>query len=407
MTCRRALPAALLLFLLTACGADGPRHAESTVPEWPLEEVVRIGSVDGEVALTQVGVVMLAPDGRILVAQPRDAAVRVFAPDGSPAGMIGRRGGGPGEFQFVSGLGFQGDTLWVSDSPSRRVSWFGPDGAFLDSREWATERWSMEAPARGAYLPTPPEVILPDGSGVTLTGRAIAMMTGGAPEAREPSLVRGSPIVRFDTTGTILDTLAWEQNRSGNTLLNFQGRPLVMRMPVNDGPLVAIARDGGGAVVAERTLPPGPEPGWLLRRLTSGRDTVFERRLPYTPVPLPGAYVTRLAEERAAAYSRGAPGLTAAQIEAAWRDADFVPETLPPVTGLVATQDGRIWVRREEPAAGEPARWEVFDAQGQAIGRLQLPAAQQVQAAAGDRLVVLEHDELDVPYLVVYRIQEG
>lgn len=407
MTCPRALPAALLFSLLTACGADARRNAGSAVPEWPLQEVVRIGSVDGEVALTQVGVIMLAPDGRIFVAQPRDAAVRVFAPDGSPAGIIGRRGEGPGEFRLVAGLGFQGDTLWVSDPTGGRVSWFGPDGSFQESREWSTESWVVEGPFRTGYMATPPEVILPDGSGVTLTGRFEAVMAGGAPEARKPSLVRGSPVVRFDTTGTILDTLAWEQRRGGTTLLNFQGRPLVMGMPVNDGPLVAIARDGGGAVVAEGTLPPGQESAWVLRRLTPEGDTAFARGVPYEPVPLPYGYVTRLAEERSALYNQRGPGPTATQIEAAWRDAGFVPETLPPVTSLTATQDGRIWVRREEPAAGEPARWEVFDAQGQPVASLRLPAAQQVQAADGDQLVVLEHDEFDVPYLVVYRIQEG
>jgi len=407
MTSLRALPVLLLLSTLTACGADAARDEAPGVAEWSIEEVVRIGSVDDPAqALTEVGVVMLAPDGRIHVAQPQDVVVRVFAPDGSAEGVIGRRGEGPGEFRSVrGGMWFRGDTLVVGDITNDRVSKFAPDGTFLDSREWPTTSWFVSEPTRRGYMISVPEVMLPDGSGIALTAGMVA--GGGPPQAQAPALMRGFPVVRFDTAGTILDTLAWQQYRAGRTLLNFEGRPLGMAVPVNDGALVAIARDGGGAVVAERTLPPGPEPAWLLRRIATGGDTAFARSIPYTPVPLPDAYVTRLAEERAAAYSRGAPGLTGAQIEGAWRDADFVPETLPPVTELVATQDGRIWVRREEPAEGQSARWEVFAADGELRAVLRLPARQQVVAARDGLMVALELDDLDVPYLVVYRLPAG
>ena len=63
-----------------------------------------------------------------------------------------------------------------------------------------------------------------------------------------------------------------------------------------------------------------------------------------------------------------------------------------------------MWIRRADPE-GDDATWEVLDRDGEPMGSLSLPRAQQIVAARGDRLVALELDELDVPFLVVYSLR--
>jgi hypothetical protein len=401
--------AALALAALASLGcADGGGDAVAdALPEWALHEELRIGSVDDpDQALTSIGQVMVGPDGRVYVSQPQDAMVRVFDRTGAAAGVIGTRGQGPGEFRSMAAMGFLGDTLWVSDRGARRVSRFAADGTFLTSATWLTPSWQADGTM---FMASPPQVILPDGSALAVPGRMVTVgSTSGGMQAVEPALVRSAPVVRMDTTGQITDTVLWQRRRAGSTIFTFQGQQLAFQLPLNDAPLVAVAPDGTGAVEVERELPPDPDgPVFTTRRITPDGDTAFARAYPYTPVPMRDEHVRRLAEDLSERYNRAGPGPSAAQIEGAWRSAGFVPESLPPVTEMAVAQDGTIWLRREEPPPGEPAVWEILDGTGAPIGTVRLPAGQRVATAADGILVVTERDELDVPYVVLYRTERA
>lgn len=83
----------------------------------------------------------------------------------------------------------------------------------------------------------------------------------------------------------------------------------------------------------------------------------------------------------------------------------LVPAHLPPVTAVKPAQDGTLWLRRE--ATGEDAAvWLVLSGEdGEPRGEVTLPADQEVITALGDVLVILEEDELEVPYILRYRIE--
>ena len=59
--------------------------------------------------------------------------VKVLSADGALRGVIGRRGGGPGELNFPSAIALHGDTLWVADTGNQRVQALARDGTPLGS----------------------------------------------------------------------------------------------------------------------------------------------------------------------------------------------------------------------------------------------------------------------------------
>ncbi len=69
---------------LLACAAAATAQESTCDVPWRLEETLRLGSVDGEDALSPVRALEIGPDGRIYLLQSWDHHVSVFLPDGSP-----------------------------------------------------------------------------------------------------------------------------------------------------------------------------------------------------------------------------------------------------------------------------------------------------------------------------------
>ena len=83
----------------------------------------------------------------------RDRLLRVYASDGRLLRQIGRRGGGPGEYEVLRNVGVAGDrTIHVIDAALARRSQFSAEGKFL-----------MSAPVRFQGGQGMPAVLLPDG----------------------------------------------------------------------------------------------------------------------------------------------------------------------------------------------------------------------------------------------------
>jgi len=69
--------------------------------------------------------------GELLVLDAGAHNIKALGPDGALRGTIGRRGTGPGEFNFPCDLVFDGKMLWVADSGNKRVLGLSRAGAPL------------------------------------------------------------------------------------------------------------------------------------------------------------------------------------------------------------------------------------------------------------------------------------
>lgn len=109
--------ATLALLSVGLLGSGMPVEAP-TCPdcEVQLDLHVRLGESEGEGVIGGVMTVEVLSDGRYVLAYAEsDAGFLVFSPEGSFIESVGRRGQGPGEFQFVRWLRTSRDHLHVID----------------------------------------------------------------------------------------------------------------------------------------------------------------------------------------------------------------------------------------------------------------------------------------------------
>jgi hypothetical protein len=105
-----------------AAGTEGP-----AVARLKAGEVARPGGDPDEALLGRA--LALALDGADLyVADAQDCAIKVFSKAGRFLRSFGRRGRGPGELTFPSGVAVAGDRVFVADKLNARIQAFERDG---------------------------------------------------------------------------------------------------------------------------------------------------------------------------------------------------------------------------------------------------------------------------------------
>ena len=120
------------LSLSVFAGCDGaektPTDAVSTA-KWKLVEDLRIGGAEeGPASFSDVHSMIATSDGSIFVLETKDQEVRVFDRDGKFLRRAARRGKGPGEIEYGTGLAISRDTVWVSDPRNGRFSSYNAAG---------------------------------------------------------------------------------------------------------------------------------------------------------------------------------------------------------------------------------------------------------------------------------------
>ena len=128
-----------------------PLHPEKTVR---FEEEVSFGAYEsGPGAVLKPGEYAIDGRNRVYIYEAADSTVKVFGEDGRFLREIGRKGQGPGEFARAFFLGCVPDgRLLVTDFQNRRTSFFGPEGDFLASYQWATNVSIPLLVLDGAYI---------------------------------------------------------------------------------------------------------------------------------------------------------------------------------------------------------------------------------------------------------------
>jgi hypothetical protein len=390
---------AVLLPALAGCDDAAGEHVMDALPVWEAVPELRIGHVnDPDFAFGTVAALQTDPEGRILSLHRQEGIVLRWTPDGEPAGMIGRQGEGPGEFSSPSTMGWTGDSLWVHDLGNHRVSFFDGEGTFLGN---LTPRVDISAGPAGEGYPPRPAALLGDGT-------IHAMTPAFSREVVQGTLTHIAH-VRMDAEGGVLDTLALVPvgresvlgvlREDGGT---FGGQPF------GDATMAVRVRSGEGLLILDRRALESQDPAFRLTRIGLSGDTLFSRSYPYAPVPLPRDTVRAAIQQTAETLHEFTSPRTGGSI-AQWRgwveEAIYVPAHFTPVSRVVAGGDGTIWLELNPPPGPEQADWLVLDGEGEPLGRVRLPAGLRVLAADRQALLGVERDELDVEYIVRYRVE--
>lgn len=286
----------------------------------------------------------------------------------SPVATIGRRGEGPGEFMFVRNVQvLSGDSLMIFDGQLKRVTVLSETQH--DSMRSTvvpadvSQLWRMRGTARN-YL-----------------GYSRRAFYAG--EGSEGDDERTDVFFVLDENG--------QSKRHDSVLVAPSPESLVARRPgaVALGPhpygrerLVGMLAGGGFAYVNTNALSV---------TVFGDRGQVI-RSFSYPTVPLPVSSQALEAE-----LEKLRPAL--AEILR-----DGAPYTRPPLVGMVADDQDRIWLGirgRTEDAQWE---WAAFESSGRHVGSVRLPASLRLYAAKRGKLLGVALDDLDVPRIHLFRI---
>lgn len=370
--------------------------AAQDLEHWTAIEDLRIGSVDDpDLALTWFRNVAIGNNGSMYVPQEMEGRIRVFDGNGRPTGTIGSRGEGPGEFQSIASLGWIGDTLYANDFRQHRISFFTAEGEFLESRSLT--------PAGLAYPLGP-------GNGEPLTDGSILLYTSAPSNLIADGEFTRLPILRLNRDGSVRDTAAWRPVGHDTWRIRLPENVMSFRRPPwNDEVILAVTADRSGLIRIDRpAAPSGREATVTIERVDLDGEVEWQRSINYTPVPLSKTDVDEFLAARVDDYvgteGRSPRYESRSEATAAMRDELFVPDFYPPVSSFLQGRDGSLWLARE--ARPDQSRlWLIFNPSADLIATLELSGDLRVMAADLEHVWTIEFDELDVPYLVRYRIQ--
>lgn len=376
----------LILELAVLLSCTGGAGEMERVPRDVVEDM-RIGSMDEPDALTTPGTVAVGPDGNLYVSQPSDQQIRVYGPGGDLLRMIGGQGGGPGEFERMATFGFLGDTLYASDVRLRRLTLMTLSGAVIATVNMAA---SLDPPFSPGVLQT----LFTDGTGTMSPSFPSDLISSGS--------ITRFPLYRVTRDGTVLDTVAWQSTENMQFSVAYGNGQMFGSQPFRDNPL--IAADGPRArvaVIQRRAAVEATDATYGVTFVSPAGDTLSAHAYRYLPVPIPDSLIESTIEGRIQVLERVIPARREA--EAAARKALYLPRFFVPVTSASFDSDGRLWLSRED-RPGQARILDIIDRSGRLVDRIALPAGAQFRWAGQDVLWALEQDELDVPYLVRYRI---
>lgn len=376
----------------------GPGDGWTVEPE-PLLE---IGTVTGasEYLFTDVVAAVRLSNGDIVVAERAASELRGYDAAGNFQWRAGRDGEGPGEFRSLDFVGTTGgDSLVTYDGRLLRAQLFDPRGRL--ARTYRVAIAEGEATGRGA-----------------LADKAVGV-------------VDGLLVVRFIEYGERIPNgiVRWPPERvAALDLANGAVRSLIV-LPGNEADVQA--REGGGYTHGAYVFANGPEYGaaagrlavidteaWSVRLISprDGATTAVFRRDVAPRAATPALFDLHLngIVEMAFADPDQAAAQDVERFRQGWRGTPRAPH-LPILRSIHVDAAGHLWLQPYYVAGAEPPPFQILAPDGAWLGSVSLPpglhrAFIQYQAPymeIGDDYVLgVWADELDVPYVRMYRINK-
>jgi hypothetical protein len=393
-----AVPVAILL--AARCSPAEERSPDpfdpESVPRLSLTEIAEIGRDDGSAGpvLNQVTAAILLSSEEIALAS-NEGEILVFGSRGDYRRTLGRKGSGPGEFQFIEDIvRLDGDRILAWDPAQDRVTVFRDDGRLeftcTPSRARSTQAGVVFVGAFG-------------------DGRFVLEDRSRRPDLEDvPDGLRSDtiPFLLFDRSGEVVRTLARFARRpryfeAGSGYQRFlldssvQARIAGDELLVGESDALVLQRfDSTGAARAELRLDRDPRPtteqdveaAWL----AWGEQMVLQQKQMMTQAAMTAGEAISVSRQEAEEAIAG--------LRKTVQPAGF----LPAYRSIVIASDRAVWLEDYPHPTEDVTRWFLMSDDLQPVGWLELPSNERVLAAEPDRLLVLRKDELDVESVVVY-----
>jgi hypothetical protein len=371
---RRLLGAALLLVGLAP---DALAQPNGPPPAVRLQRTLQFGGdlAEPNYSLERPTTLTVSRGGDLYVLDNGASSVKVYDRSGRFIHRFGRRGAGPGEFQWMTGLHVNSDVR-VSDLAQRRITIFSLQGQLV----------------RTEPLPTPRERVMAEvaplrhGWSVGVTAAQVKVEGG----ATRPE---GLQKVLYAFSSTRMDTLF--QYRDGGAAFHPRDAPV----PAGITP-THLGNGGAYAVLGDSIV------------AVADGYTGSVRWYRVTPTGLV-AYQARQMPSR----SRQATDADIRRIERRLRtegNGSSLPRRLvfnaPPRSSIASealfADDGSLWVRNT-PEAETGHVWTVFDRGGNISIRLQMPRGFDLKYVQGQNLYGFARTSNDAALVQVYRMQRS
>ena len=350
----------------------GIRHVMNLAPSgWRdsshirFTEIERIQPPEGSPdELGDIADLAMDPTGQLFIAERGPARIVRYSPEGNRLGVVGREGGGPGEYQ-TSFLAWTGGVLFVHDPQQQRTSVFDSAGNFL--RSWPSAccfwRWIGSDTLGRAYVP------------VMAIGR---------------DLPHGNGWLRVSASGVVVDTVwrratpsgqkSWEiRSKVGSSFFSIPGQP-----GLNDIPWA-----GGGLLI-------GDNGDYSITIAPHGTDSALVFGRAWVPQQVPEV-------SRRAQFDRLVGRNEALKAVAHFED---IPVTAPAFGDMEVDAASRIWVHLNVPSDTVNSYWDLFTPEGVWLGTTKAPFRYGRMAFRPHELAVAMQDQNGLPVVVRYRMEE-
>lgn len=332
------------------------------VPVWAVGQLTD----DPDYLFSRVVGATQLPNGTIVVANGGTNELRFYSSDGTLVRSEGREGQGPGEFQYMRGLGLCSEEGFIAFDLNWEMNSYHSDGTFID-------RQVFRAP-----------------SGITPYNLAC------------------------DPHGHVL-LIGWGRDAAAGPQVGFfQARDrLVLTSRDGDG-----ETDFGERLVSERWGTPNgsrPHPAGRATRFALHGDEVFVgtgERFEVEVRDLSNSLLALLrgpsvnleiTDSIKSAYLEGqlaaAPAERHPRIRRNAEAMDW-PEAFPAFVDLKVDSEGILWLLAYSTSRVGPQVWSLLDPNEGYLGDLQLPPRHSLLEAGSDYLLLLTKDDLDVERLV-------
>jgi hypothetical protein len=340
-----------------------------------LHEELRIDGIAND--LVPIGSLAVARDGGIVITQPQDHGIRLFASTGVFLGFVGGPGEGPGEFADVSSLGWVADSLWAFDFQQKRLSLFGPDRQPVRTYLAPMSAQRQQSGVAESYLSN--LLVLAVYSGGDMLAYGFTDTHDG--------------LVRITPEGNLIASLAELSTPESAGRVELPDS-ILMSPPFSNTPRFNVSDEGSRTVVVRAALE-GREVGTFeVSVFDASGALAWTRTYPFDQVAISSA-------ARDSAFARATRRLLPRQAEA-YRARAEVPSIYPPLEGVVVGQDSTVWLRLRDTCQGRP--YLVLDPNGEPLAMMLVLRNVVIASASREAVWTLERDAQDVQSVVRYAV---